>query len=127
MLISKEYSRGGNYNVSWINGTDTVSWDNGTTGNYWSNYQGKDNNSDGIADTSYVIDENNQDNFPLIVQWYPPTEKTELFSTTWIAAVILIVAVVVAAFLVYIVKSKKTIKKDKYHQSSHRGLFSHYS
>ena len=113
VLINKEYWLLWNYSASIINGTDTVSWDNGTTGNYWSSYQGEDNNSDGIGDTSYVINENNQDNFPLMNQWYQPTEKTEHFSTTLIAAIILIVAVVVAAFLVYLLKNKKTIKKDK--------------
>jgi nitrous oxidase accessory protein len=34
--------------------------------NYWSDYNGNDNNGDGIGDTSYVIDEHNQDNNPLM-------------------------------------------------------------
>ena len=41
-------------------------WDNGTEGNYWSNYNGTDTDGDGIGDTPYIIDENNQDNYPLI-------------------------------------------------------------
>ncbi len=36
------------------------------SGNYWSDYSGKDQNGDGIGDTPYVIDANNQDNFPLM-------------------------------------------------------------
>lgn len=43
-------------------------WDNGypAGGNYWSNYTGIDENSDGIGDVPFVLDEDNVDNFPLI-------------------------------------------------------------
>ena len=44
----------------------TLFWDNGTQGNYWSNYKGTDNNADGIGDTPYIINEENQDNYPLM-------------------------------------------------------------
>jgi len=47
-------------------GTDIVLWDNGNVGNYWSDYNGTDNNGDGIGDTPYVIDEDNQDNYPFM-------------------------------------------------------------
>ena len=49
-------------------GTDIVLWDNGTVGNYWSNYNGADANGDGIGDRSYIIDDYNQDNYPLMNQ-----------------------------------------------------------
>jgi len=41
-------------------------WDNGLEGNYWPNYNGTDNNGDSVGDTPYVINENNQDNYPLM-------------------------------------------------------------
>lgn len=40
-------------------------WDNGVEGNYWSNYTG-------IGDTPHIIDENNQDNYPLVKQYIIP-------------------------------------------------------
>jgi parallel beta-helix repeat protein len=42
-----------------------AAWNNTETGNYWSDYNGADSNGDGIGDTPYVIDENNQDNHPI--------------------------------------------------------------
>ena len=47
-------------------------WDNGTVGNFWDDYHGTDNNNDGIGDTPYVIDGNNQDNYPLVEPYAIP-------------------------------------------------------
>ena len=48
-------------------------WDNGypSGGNYWSDYKGIDVNKDGIGDTPYVIDSQNQDRFPLMTAVMP--------------------------------------------------------
>jgi parallel beta-helix repeat protein len=35
-------------------------------GNYWDNYNGTDYNENGIGNLPYLIDENNQDNYPLM-------------------------------------------------------------
>jgi parallel beta-helix repeat protein len=42
--------------VDW-NWLGTNYWDNGKEGNYWSNYNGTDNNKDGIGDVPYTLSE----------------------------------------------------------------------
>ncbi|MGQ4914412.1 MAG: NosD domain-containing protein [Candidatus Asgardarchaeia archaeon] len=41
-------------------------FDNGFIGNYWSNYNGTDDDENGIGDTPYYIDDDSIDNFPLV-------------------------------------------------------------
>ncbi|MGD9130134.1 MAG: NosD domain-containing protein [Candidatus Bathyarchaeota archaeon] len=74
------------YDVSWENYSLTAStniWDVGypTGGNYWSDYAGADAmsgknqteaGSDELGDTPYIIDQHNQDNYPLMPYGSPP-------------------------------------------------------
>jgi len=55
-----------NNTVSLTNINSTNYLDNGIEGNYWSNYNGTDEDHDGIGDSPYVIDANNQDKYPLM-------------------------------------------------------------
>jgi putative cofactor-binding repeat protein/parallel beta-helix repeat protein len=62
-------------------------WDNGypSGGNYWSDYNGTDNNGDGIGDTPYIVYENKTDRYPLmepfIIQEFPEEENPTVSPT----------------------------------------------
>ncbi len=49
-----------------IAGSPRCSWSNGTHGNYWGAYDGIDEDKNGIGDTPYIIDDYNQDPYPLV-------------------------------------------------------------
>src|SRR5271157_1645342 len=68
-------------------------WDIGYEGNYWSDYNGTDANHDGIGDTPYVIDANNTDNYPLMVQYAIPEFPSSLILTLFMIATLLPVIV----------------------------------
>ena len=77
----------------YIYGNDAVisMWDNGVQGNYWDTYTGVDNDGDGIGETPYVMDENNQDNYPLMNLFIIPEFPS------WTPLLIMLIAVVAVA------------------------------
>ncbi|MEJ2242550.1 MAG: NosD domain-containing protein, partial [Candidatus Bathyarchaeota archaeon] len=80
------------------------SWDNGTAGNFWSDYYGTDNNNNGIGDTPYIINENNQDNYPLIEMIIIP----EFPAWTTILSLFLVLGLTV-----FIIRDKITKNQEK--------------
>jgi parallel beta-helix repeat protein len=68
----------------------TTTWDNGVQGNYWDNYSGVDSDGNGIGDTPYVIDPNNQDRYPFMatIPEFPSFLILPLFMIATLLAVI---------------------------------------
>jgi hypothetical protein len=103
---------------SWNNLTAPNVWDNGEEGNFWGDYNGTDDNRDGIGDTPYVINDDNIDYYPLMVPYENdnanlldptpnPTPTAELFSTTLVAAAAgMSLAIIGVGLLVYFKKRK---------------------
>ncbi len=69
------------------------SWDDGKEGNYWSDYNGTDANGDGIGDSPYVFDVQNEDRFPLMGNLLQLEQNTQ--STTALSLGIDVIALAV--------------------------------
>jgi len=89
---------------------DTNQFDTENQGNYWSDYNGTDVNGNGIGDTPYVINANNQDSYPLMALF--DIEKTSKYSEPFPTGLVLTVSgasitVVCFGMLVYFKKRKR--------------------
>ena len=81
---------------------DSNFWNNGKKGNYWSNYNGTDNDGDGIGDTPYIIDDNNTDYYPLMEPLeFPEPEIPDTIPEfpSWTPLLIMLVAVMAVAVI----------------------------
>ena len=108
------------YHNNFVNNTNHVEtddsngiWDNGEEGNYWSDYEerypdAKELDGSGVWDTPDVIDENNQDNYPLmnpvVIPEFPDEEPLPI---TLLVASIVLVTVVSLGLIVYFKKRKR--------------------
>lgn len=82
-------------------------WDNGEEGNYWSDYNGTDDDGDGIGDTPYIIDVQNQDRYPLTqLAAVPPTAPSNLPIEIIAITVALPTIIIIATLIAYIRKKR---------------------
>jgi len=106
-----QFSANGWYYLIWGNPRSN----NSISKNYWNNYTGIDINNDGLGDTPYIIDDNNQDNYPLMTPFLTiepspsPSVDPTPFRFTYQVTIILgsVIILVILGILAYYKKYKR--------------------
>ena len=80
----------------WLYEISVNNLDNGSRGNYWSNYNGTDNDGNGIGDNPHFVYENNQDKYPLM----NPVDITTIPEfPSWTPLLVMLVAVMAVSVI----------------------------
>jgi parallel beta-helix repeat protein len=103
--VDFEHSLAGDVDQTIIEGASVNGWDDCEKGNYWSDYQIRYPNAAeldevGTWNTPYVINENNQDNYPL-VEPVKISDNPQLLITLLLLAIVPTVAVIALCVEVY--------------------------
>jgi len=90
-------------------GSSTNRWDNRLEGNFWSDYNGSDSNRDGIGDSPYVIDANNQDRYPLMNPWREETGLAPFWMQWWFWSIVAATGIMLSAGAIYFLRKRKPL------------------
>ena len=108
-----------NKRQAWLYGVNNNVWDAGNVigGNYWSDYNGTDeksgqyqdeNGPDSIGDTSYIIDSDNKDRYPLMKpRINPPPEAPPRNTVLYVITGIGIIVIIMLVIGTYLLKHRK--------------------
>ncbi|MEF8879518.1 MAG: NosD domain-containing protein [Candidatus Thermoplasmatota archaeon] len=90
-------------------------WDNGSIGNYWSDYNGTDEDKDGVGDTAYIVEEEAKDNYPLMekpkieIFEEPPVDIKKKKDKGWLTPGFEIMIVFLAASIMVLIWKNRRI------------------